>query len=102
MCKTMWIMNISTDFAVKMWITHVEKSDFKNPHKKRAEKGYELKNVDEDMSLSTSYAHFVDKLLHSGQVCFQFVDEKMATTSCIKNEILITICCISENNDFYA
>ena len=51
--------------------------------------------------LSTSYPQIVDNLADGGQLRFYVVDDFGRAISCSKNEILITRCCISENNDFF-
>ena len=51
--------------------------------------------------LCTSYTQIVDKISDGGQLCFQNVDDFRHPRYCSKNEKLVTICCISENNDFF-
>ncbi len=83
-----------------MWITQIAYPHYQHPYNIRLHNGFQLENVDKYPLLSTSYSHKVDNFLHSVQVCRKNVDEKKTTISGAENEILITICCISENNDF--
>ena len=66
--------------------------------------GFHLFSVEkgvEKQMLSTSYTQIVDKISDGGQLCFQNVDDFRHPRCCSKNEKLVTICCISENNDFF-